>query len=267
MMKKQTHKEMTEKNLKIKISHLCKSFGAKKVLQGIDLEITKGESLVIIGGSGTGKSVLLKCIIGLLESDSGSIQIDGQEMMGAGEAEYDEVREKISMLFQGSALFDSLTVWENVAFRLLQQKGLSRKKAKEIAVAKLASVRLGERVADLYPSELSGGMQRRVALARAIATKPDIIFFDEPTAGLDPITSGVINGLIRECVSELGATAITITHDIASARHIADQVAMIHQGKIVWQGAVADLDHSKNAFVDQFIHGMPKGPITEDANA
>lgn len=258
---------MTTKALpKICVRGLKKSFGAKKVLTGLSFDVHTGQSLVIIGGSGTGKSVSLKCILGLLEPDEGSIKIDGVEQVNASDSVHEATREKISMLFQGSALFDSLPVWENVAFRLLQDSNISRKEAKEIAIEKLKSLALGTRVADLYPSELSGGMLRRVALARAIATKPDIIFFDEPTAGLDPITGARINGLIVGCVKELGATAITITHDIASARQIADHVAMIHQGKIIWLGPVEQLDDSGNPYVDQFIHGRSEGPITEDVN-
>lgn len=251
---------------KIQVRGLKKSFGAKKVLTGVTFDVHQGESLVIIGGSGTGKSVTLKCILGLIEPDAGSIFVDGVEQAGASESVREETREKISMLFQGSALFDSLSVWENVAFRLLRQSDMTRKRAKEIAIEKLKMLRLGERVATLYPSELSGGMQRRVALARAIVSDPDIIFFDEPTAGLDPINGDRINSLIVEYVKELGATSITITHDIASARKIADYVAMIHEGKIVWIGPVDQLDESGSPYVDQFIHGRSEGPIREDVN-
>ncbi|ARN85118.1 ABC transporter [Candidatus Nucleicultrix amoebiphila FS5] len=251
---------------KIALKNLDKSFGEKKVLQNISLEVFEGESLVVIGGSGTGKSVMLKCILGLLTPTAGSIKIDGVELFGAKIQVLDQVRRKISMLFQGSALFDSLPVWENIAFRLLQEKRLNRSEAKDLAVSCLSDVGLKADVAMLYPAELSGGMQRRVALARAVASKPEIIFFDEPTTGLDPIMSGVINDLIIKNVKELGATAITITHDMASARKIADRIALIHQGAIVWQGPAKDIDRSKNPYVDQFIHGSTKGPITVDVN-
>lgn len=250
---------MTKARLILRDIH--KSFGAKKVLQGLSLDVYEGESLVVIGGSGTGKSVMLKCILGLLPVDAGSITLDGQELAKASPSVLEQARKKISMLFQGSALFDSLPVWENVAFGLLQEKRIHRPEGKALAIEKLAAVGMPKEVADLYPAELSGGMQRRVALARAVASKPEMIFFDEPTAGLDPIMAGVINDLIRSSVQELGATAITITHDMASVRHIADRIAMIHQGRIVWQGPVNDIDHSNNPYVDQFIHGRTDGPI------
>jgi phospholipid/cholesterol/gamma-HCH transport system ATP-binding protein len=249
---------------KLCLRGLCKAFGPKKVLQGIDLDVKAGESLVIIGGSGSGKSVMLKCILGLLPPDSGSVQIDDRELVGTSQKHVEEARLKIGMLFQGSALFDSLPVWENIFFGLLQKKKISRIEARKLAPARLAAVGLQKEVADLYPAELSGGMQRRVGIARAVAARPEIIFFDEPTAGLDPIISGVINDLINRNVRELGATAITITHDMASARKIADRVAMIHGGKIVWQGAVSELDHSGNPYVEQFIHGRTEGPINVD---
>ena len=251
---------------KIQVRNLKKSFGTKHVLTGVSFDVHQGQSLVIIGGSGTGKSVTLKCILGLIEPDEGSILVDGVEQVKASESTREETREKISMLFQGSALFDSLSVWENISFRLLRESSMTRQKAKEIAIDKLKAVRLGEHVADLFPSELSGGMQRRVALARTIVSKPDIIFFDEPTAGLDPINGDRINGLIRQCVQDLGSTSITITHDIPSARKIADYVAMIHGGKIIWLGPVEQLEESGNDYVDQFIHGRSKGPIVEDVN-
>ncbi|EKE78176.1 ABC transporter ATP-binding protein [Oceanibaculum indicum] len=246
---------------KIRIRGLKKRFGPKVVLNGIDLEVAEGESLVIIGGSGTGKSVLLKCILGLITPDEGSIEIDGEETVGLSGGERDRVMRKFGMLFQGGALFDSLPVWENVAFGLIQGAGTPRAKAREIAIAKLAQVGLGEAVASLSPSELSGGMQKRVALARAIATEPDIIFFDEPTTGLDPIMADVINDLIVACVKELGATTLSITHDMASARKIAHRIAMIYDGQIIWDGPVGEIDRSGNAYVDQFIHGSAEGPI------
>lgn len=253
-------------NVKIKLRGVAKAFGTKKVLSGVDLDIPAGKSLVIIGGSGTGKSVTLKSILGLITPDSGSILIDGQETVGLRQKDRDQVMKKFGMLFQGGALFDSLPVWHNVAFGLIHGKDMDKEEARIIAVEKLKAVGLGAAVADLYPAELSGGMQKRVSLARAIAGSPEIIFFDEPTTGLDPIMADVINDLIVQCVKDLGATALTITHDMASARKIADYIAMIHEGKIIWTGPVADLDKSGNAYVEQFIHGRAHGPITERAD-
>ena len=246
---------------KIRIRGLKKRFGDNVVLDGLDLDVGVGESVVVIGGSGTGKSVLLKCILGLLKPEAGSIRIDGEEVVGLGERERERVLRQFGMLFQGSALFDSLPVWENVAFGLIHGRKMARDEAREIAVEKLAQVGLGPAVGRLSPAELSGGMQKRVALARAIATEPEIIFFDEPTTGLDPIMADVINELIVKCVRELGATTLSITHDMSSARKIADRVAMIHQGRIIWVGPVAEVDHSGNEYVDQFIHGRAEGPI------
>lgn len=247
---------------KIKLSGVKKAFGTKQVLNGIDLEISAGKSLVIIGGSGTGKSVMLKCILGLITPDAGSIMVDGVETVNIRAQERDELMKKFGMLFQGGALFDSVKVWENVAFGLIQGRRISRAKAKEIAIEKIVSVGLKPEVGELYPAELSGGMQKRVGLARAVAASPEIIFFDEPTTGLDPIMADVINDLIAQQVKKLGATALSITHDMASARKIADNVAMIHEGRIIWHGSVKDLDHSDNPYVDQFIHGRADGPIT-----
>lgn len=252
---------------KIAIRGLKKSFGPKVVLDGVDLDVGVGESVVIIGGSGTGKSVLLKCILGLLAPDAGSIKIDGQEVIGLAANEREAINRKFGMLFQSAALFDSLTVWENVAFGLIRARGVSRREAKPIALKNLAAVGLPPEVGDLSPAELSGGMRKRVGLARAIATTPEIIFFDEPTTGLDPIMSDVINDLIVKCVHELGATALSITHDMASARKIAHRVAMLHAGKIVWNGPVAEIDRSGNAYVDQFIHGRAEGPIQMQVRA
>ncbi|MBQ8661552.1 MAG: ABC transporter ATP-binding protein [Alphaproteobacteria bacterium] len=246
---------------KIEIRNLHKAFGKKVVLDGIDLDIHKGESLVVIGGSGTGKSVLIKCIQGLLVPDEGSILVDGKEVVGIDEKQKEELHSKMGMLFQGGALFDSLSVWENVAFDLLENKGMSKKDAKNEAVRVLRSVGLAPDVADLSPSELSGGMQKRVGLARAIASKPEIIFFDEPTTGLDPIMADVINDLIIESVKGLGASALTITHDMASARKIADRIAMLYKGKIIWQGTVKEMDKTDNPYVCQFINGCAQGPI------
>ena len=258
---------MSESPVKIRIRELYKRFGAKQVLDGVDLDVAEGESVVVIGGSGTGKSVLLKCVLGLLEPDRGSIQIDGEEVVGIGRGAREQVMQKFGMLFQSAALFDSLPVWENVAFGLLHIKRLGRAEAKERAVATLAQVGLGADVADLWPAELSGGMRKRVGLARAIATQPEILFFDEPTTGLDPIMADVINELIARSVRHLGATAISITHDMASARKIADRIAMLYQGKIIWQGPVAQIDHSGNPYVEQFIHGRGEGPIKLDVRA
>ena len=246
---------------KISIRGLKKHFGPKKVLDGIDLDVAVGESVVIIGGSGTGKSVLLKCILGLLDADGGSIKIDGVEVVGMRSSEREKINRKFGMLFQSAALFDSLSVWENVAFGLIQGQKMARKEAKDIAVQNLAQVGLTREVGELSPAELSGGMRKRVGLARAIATTPEIIFFDEPTTGLDPIMSDVIDKLIVKCVKELGATGVSITHDMKSARQIAHRIAMLHEGRIIWQGPVADIDHDPNPYVDQFVHGRAEGPI------
>ena len=246
---------------KIKMQDVHKAFGDNRVLRGFELEVMPGESVVIIGGSGTGKSVALKCILGLLEPEHGSVQIDGEEVVGMGGRERDRVLQKFGMLFQGAALFDSLRVWENVAFGLIQGRGMNSKKAKQIAVEKLGQVGLGPEVGELFPAELSGGMQKRVGLARAIAAEPEIIFFDEPTTGLDPIMADVINDLIIKCVREVGATALSITHDMVSARKIANRIAMIYQGKNIWYGATDTIDESGNPYVDQFINGRAEGPI------
>ncbi len=252
---------LTATQPKIAIRGLYKAFGPKKVLQGIDLDVGAQESVVVIGGSGSGKSVLLKCILGLLEPDSGSIKIDGVETVGMSAHDRSQIMHKFGMLFQGGALFDSLPVWENVAFGPIQSDGVARAKAHEIALAKLSAVGLGPEVVDLRPSELSGGMQKRVSLARAIAREPEIIFFDEPTTGLDPIMADVINDLILKSVKGLGATAVSITHDMVSARKIADRIAMLYGGRIIWQGPAKQIEHSGNEFVDQFIHGRAEGPI------
>ena len=253
---------MSEANTKIQISYVKKSFGSNHVLQGTDLEVQRGRSTVVIGGSGTGKSVLLKCLLGLLDADSGSIKIDGQEVIGAKRATIDRLRGKFGMLFQGAALFDSIPVWHNVTFGLLATKSLARAHARDKAVETLSKVGLAADVADKYPAELSGGMQKRVGLARAIATEPEIILFDEPTTGLDPIMADVINDLIRRCVADLGATALSITHDMASVRKIADRVAMLYGGKIIWEGPASEIDDSGNEFVDQFVNGRATGPIS-----
>lgn len=258
---------MTDAAPKIVLTDLHKSFGPKRVLEGIDLSIGRGESLVVIGGSGTGKSVMLKCILGLLRPEQGSIRIDGEEVMGISARERDRVMRKFGMLFQGGALFDSLRVWENVAFGLIQGQRMKRAKARDIAIEKLAQVGLAASAGALFPSELSGGMQKRVALARAIATNPEIIFFDEPTTGLDPIMADVINSLIVKCVKEVGATALSITHDMASARKIADRIAMLYKGRLIWVGPASEIDSSGNPYVDQFIHGREEGPIQMELRA
>ena len=252
---------------KVRIRNLHKRFGKKVVLEGLDLDLGAGESVVIIGGSGTGKSVLLKCILGLLEPEDGSIQVDGEEVVGLPEAERERVNRKFGMLFQGAALFDSLSVWRNVAFGLIQAKGMRPEQARVIALQKLSQVGLGSEVSELSPAELSGGMKKRVALARAIATEPEIIFFDEPTTGLDPIMGDVINDLIVQCVHTLGATALSITHDMQSARKIAHRIAMLYGGRIIWAGPTNEIAHSGNDYVDQFIHGRAEGPIRMQVRA
>lgn len=245
----------------IELRALRKSFGQNHVLQGVDLSLARGQSMVIIGGSGTGKSVLLKCILGIVQPDGGTITVDGQPAATKGPGR-EAFLDRFGMLFQGGALFDSLPVWQNVAFRLLRgAKKRPKDEARAIALEKLRRVGLKEQVADLYPAELSGGMQKRVGLARAIAAEPEIIFFDEPTTGLDPIMAGVINALIREIVAEMGATAMTITHDMSSVRAIADRVAMLHGGQIRWTGPVAEMDATPDPYVSQFIHGRATGPI------
>ena len=248
-------------NPKIELKGVKKRFGSKIVLDGIDLRVNHGDSVVILGGSGSGKSVTIKCVLGILRADAGSITVDGEEVTRLSGRKRDAYLRKFGMLFQGGALFDSLPVWENVAFGLIQGRGVSRGKARDVALEKLAKVGLGDEVAQLSPGELSGGMQKRVGLARAIAADPEIIFFDEPTTGLDPIMADVINDLIASTVRDLGVTAVSITHDIASARKISNRIAMLYKGKIIWDGATKDIDHSGNPFVDQFIHGSAEGPI------
>jgi phospholipid/cholesterol/gamma-HCH transport system ATP-binding protein len=242
---------------KIQLAGVHKRFGSKIVLDGVDLAVQPAESMVIIGGSGTGKSVMIKCILGLIRPESGSIKVDGAEATGLKGRALADHQARFGMLFQGGALFDSLPVWRNVSFAL-SGSAANRRAA---AIDNLARVGLGADVADLRPSELSGGMQKRVALARAIAVRPEILFFDEPTTGLDPIMADVINDLIRALVTDLKITALTITHDMSSVRKIADKVAMLYQGRIIWSGPRADIDTSGNAYVDQFVHGRAEGPI------
>ncbi len=245
----------------LKLDGVVKSFGTKEVLRGVDLDVAPGRSVVVIGGSGSGKSVMLKNALGLMTPDKGKIFFGGDDVTKATGRTREKMRARIGMLFQSGALFDSLTVWENVAFRLTNSEGISRRDAKERAIETLKKVRLGTDVAGLYPSEISGGMQKRVSLARSIISEPDLIFFDEPTTGLDPITADAINDLILEMVRGLGAAAVTITHDMASARKIADEIAMLFEGRIIWRGPAADVMHSGNEYVDQFVNGRADGPI------
>jgi phospholipid/cholesterol/gamma-HCH transport system ATP-binding protein len=246
---------------KIELRGVKKRFGPKVVLDGVDLVIDPGTSMVIIGGSGSGKSVTIKSVLGIVRPDAGQIFVDGQEVTRLSGRGREQMLRKFGMLFQGAALFDSLPVWENVAFGLIQGRGMGRRRAREVAIEKLAKVGLGPEVASLSPSELSGGMQKRVGLARAIAADPEIIFFDEPTTGLDPIMADVINDLIVSTVKDLGVTALSITHDMVSARKISDRIAMLYKGRIVWEGPTAGIDASGNPYVDQFIHGRAEGPI------
>jgi phospholipid/cholesterol/gamma-HCH transport system ATP-binding protein len=245
----------------LRIRGLKKVFGDKVVLDGIDLDVMPRTSMVVIGGSGSGKSVLLKCVLGLVEADAGTIEIDGRDILRLDGAEAEAQRARIGMLFQNGALFDSLSVWENVAFGPLARKQATRREARARAEDGLQQVGLAPSVGDLQPAELSGGMQKRVALARAIASRPDIMFFDEPTTGLDPIMGAVIDGLIVDCVKRLGSTAVAITHDMASARRIGDRAAMIHKGRIIWEGPAGALMNTGNEVVDQFTHGRREGPI------
>jgi len=250
---------------KIELAGVTKSFDGKQVLRGVDISVDAEESLCIIGTSGCGKSVSLKCLLGLIVADGGSIKIDGQEILGANRKKLEAVRRRFGMTFQFGALFDSLPIWQNVTFRLVQSQKMSRDEARQIAKDTITQLGLAPDVIDQYPAELSGGMQKRVALARAIADKPEILLFDEPTSGLDPITGGVIDSLIIDAVKRLGATAITISHDMASVRRIADKVAMIHNGVIIWCGHVDKMDDSGVPEVHQFVHGLADGPLTRSA--
>jgi len=252
---------MSDSQQKISVRNLHKRFGSNEVLRGVDLDVPSGGSLVVIGGSGSGKSVLAKCILGLIKPDDGVVDIDGRNIAKQTESDRRFMTARSGMLFQGAALFDSLPVWENIAFRLIYGQRKSRKVAKEKAIDCLSQVGLAPEIGDFHPAELSGGMQKRVGLARAIAADPQILFFDEPTTGLDPIMSDVINNLIIERVKAIGATAISITHDMASARKIADEVAMLYQGRIIWRGRPDDIHDSGNPMVDQFVHGRAEGPI------
>ena len=249
------------KTPKIVLDGVTKSFGGNHVLKGINLEIGNGESVVLIGGSASGKTLILKCILGLVTPDAGSIRVDGQETTGLTEVKRKDLLKRTGMLFQQSALFDSQKVWENVAFRLLQEKGCTRSESRELALDKLASVGMKEDVGELLPSEISGGMQKRVGFARALASDPEIVLLDEPTAGLDPIMTNVVNELILDGVRTLGATALSITSDMGGARKIADRIAMIYNGRIIWDGTPDEVEQSGNDYVDQFIHKRAEGPI------
>jgi phospholipid/cholesterol/gamma-HCH transport system ATP-binding protein len=252
---------VNKEHVKISLTNVSKSFASKQVLCGINLDIFAGKSLVIIGGSGSGKSVLLKSIVGLIQPSDGVIKLDGKDVSEFSAQQRSQMMNKFGVLFQGGALFDSLPVWRNISFSLMQTKNISKAEAYDLAISKLASVGLSGEVANLFPSELSGGMQKRVALARAIAHDPEVIFFDEPTTGLDPIMADIINDLIVECSKKLGATTFTITHDMRSAKKIADKVAMIYEGKIIWHDNVDNMEKTDNEYVRQFIKGSAKGPI------
>jgi phospholipid/cholesterol/gamma-HCH transport system ATP-binding protein len=252
---------------KVELRGVKKRFGPKVVLDGLNFTIPSGQSLVVIGGSGTGKSVMIKCVLGILRPEAGEIYVDGKDVTHIRGRTRDAMLRKFGMLFQSAALFDSMPVWENVAFGLIQGRGVNRKKAKDIAFEKLAKVGLGPEVGQLSPAELSGGMQKRVGLARAIAADPEIIFFDEPTTGLDPIMADVINNLIVDTVRGTGTTTLSITHDLVSARKIADRIAMLYKGKIIWEGPTSEIDNSGNPYVDQFIHGRAEGPIKMEVKA
>jgi phospholipid/cholesterol/gamma-HCH transport system ATP-binding protein len=247
--------------MKLQLENLHKTLNGRAVLRGLNVDLEAGRSLVIIGGSGVGKSVTLKCALGLMAPDLGRVLVDGEDTTQVRGAKRADLMRKFGMLFQGAALFDSLTVWENIAFRLIYADKIGRAEAKDRAIAAMRQVRLPAEFAERAPNELSGGMQKRAGLARAIIAKPDILFFDEPTTGLDPITADAINDLIVEMVRHLGCAAISITHDMASARKIADEIAMLHDGQIIWRGPAGAIDASGNAYIDQFIHGRADGPI------
>lgn len=246
---------------KIRVRQLRKAFGDNVVLDGVDLELSAGQSMVLFGASATGKSLLLKCILGLVTPDAGRIEVDGVDTAAIGSRDRAAFMDRFSMLFQRSGLFDSLPIWENVAFKLINYRGLDRRAAREVAIEKLRSVGLSPETGDLYPAELSGGMQKRVGIARAIATDPEIVFFDEPTAGLDPIMSNRINDLIVACLERTGATALSITSDMVSARRISERMTMVHDGKVVWAGATDELDRTDNPYVVQFVNKRAEGPI------
>ena len=245
----------------LELSGLTKSFGTNIALQGVDLRIRKGDSLVLIGSSGSGKTLILKCIMGLIPHDDGLIAFEGRDVNTYSDTERNEFLDHFGMTFQKSGLFDSMPVWENVAFRLIQSQNFGLQEARVLAIEKLAAVGLDAPTADLYPSELSGGMQKRVGLARAIACEPKLLFLDEPTAGLDPIMTNIINELILEIVDKLGATVVSITSDMSSLKVISNRVAMIHEGRIIWDGPTANVENSGHEAVDQFVHSRAEGPI------
>ena len=250
--------------VKLETVNLRKSFGSKLVLDDLNLKVLNNESLVILGGSGSGKSVLIKSIVGLMKPDAGSVLLDGNDITDLSAKGRGNLMSRFGFLFQGGALFDSLPVWKNIAFYLIHNRYISNEEARNIAEEKLGVVGLNKDSLDLYPSELSGGMQKRVALARAIANDPEIIFFDEPTTGLDPIMKNVISELIAKFRKEFGTTTITITHDIDTVKKIASKVALLYNGKIVWSGPAQSIYESDNAIFDQFIHGRINGPIKID---
>jgi phospholipid/cholesterol/gamma-HCH transport system ATP-binding protein len=251
---------MNNQKAPIILNNVSKSFGSQHALNGVTLAVNQGDSLVLIGGSGSGKTLMLKCVMGLIKHDGGTIEVDGKNITSLSQVDQDGFLNRFGMTFQKSGLFDSMLTWENVAFQLLQT-GMDRYTAKEWAIDKLISVGLEAGTADLYPNELSGGMQKRVGLARAIATEPNILFLDEPTAGLDPIMTNVINELIINVVGQLGATVVSITSDMSSLKVISNRVAMIHEGKIIWDGLTANVENSGNRYVDQFVHSRAEGPI------
>ncbi len=244
----------------IKIENVSKSFGKKKVLNGTSLEVKKGESLVIIGQSGCGKSVLLKHLNRLMRPDFGAVYIGGKDVAPMKSEELSDLRKKIGMLFQSAALLDSLSVADNVGLGLKEGWKYSRGEIADIVEQKLEMVGLPG-TGNLMPSDLSGGMRKRVGLARAIATNPEILLYDEPTTGLDPITSDMINDLMINLREKLDVTSIAVTHDMTSAYKIADRIVMLYEGKVEFEGTPEDVRHSSNAVVDQFINGRAAGPI------
>ena len=250
----------TNSDPKIRVVNLHKSFAEHEVLSGVHLEIRQGESMVVIGGSGTGKTVLIRCIIGLVQPDEGEIYVDGTEITSLNEREMNEIRKRFGMLFQGGALFDSLTVWENVGFGLRQHTRLREEEIRRIVSEKLGLLGL-RNIEDLMPAELSGGMKKRVSLARAIAMEPEILLYDEPTTGIDPMMADAINELIIRMREKLNVTSIAITHDMTSAYKIADRIAMLYQGKIIEVGTPEEIKSSRSPIVQQFIQGRSEGPI------
>jgi phospholipid/cholesterol/gamma-HCH transport system ATP-binding protein len=247
----------------IEIRGLTKRFGKNVVLDGLDLTVPRGKNTVVIGGSGTGKSVLIKCVVGLLRADAGEILIDGEDVTMMDERELVRVRRKFGMLFQGSALFDSMNVGENVAFALRRLRLYPEPQIRDVVEEKLSMVGLRD-IQHLMPAELSGGMKKRVGLARAIASEPEILLYDEPTTGLDPIMADVINDLVISLRELLGVTSISITHDMASAYKIADHIAMLYKGKIVEKGTPEEIRNTRNPVVSQFVEGRAVGPITAE---